>query len=137
MPQGTRSLAPFGARATAWVIDAIPHALVPYLLGRVTGSWPIAVAGFLVTGVLWSILPEASSGMSVGKRLIGVRLVDSREDAPIGLGRSALRWLVKYIVGGALPVSYLWYFRDSRSRAWHDLAARTEVVSILAAPQPG
>ena len=137
MSHPDRSLAPFGARATAWVIDAIPHALIPYLLGRMTGSWPIAVAGFLVTGVVWSILPEASSGMSIGKRLIGIRLVNTRDDGPLGLGRSAVRWLVKYGVGGALPVSYLWYLRDARRRTWHDLAAGTEVVSILGAPRTG
>jgi uncharacterized RDD family membrane protein YckC len=127
--------APFGARAVAWIIDAIPHAMVPYVLARITGSIAIGIAAFLVTGIVWSILPEARSGASVGKRLIGIRLVNTRRDGPMGLGRSALRWLVKYAVGGVLPVSYLWYFRDPHRRTWHDLAAGS-VVSV-ARDRPG
>lgn len=120
--------ASFGARAVAWIIDAVPHALVPYALGRATGSVAIGVAAFLITGIVWSILPEARGGMSVGKRLVGIRVRNHRGDGPIGLARSALRWVVKYAVGGVLPVSYLWYFRDPSRRTWHDYAAGTAVV---------
>ncbi len=120
-------VASFGARAAAWVVDAVPHALVPYVLVRLTGSAAIGIAGLLITGILWSILPEAGAGMSIGKRLVGIRVVDLRDEGGLGLGRSALRWVVKYGVGGALPVSYLWYFRDPSRRTWHDRAAGTSV----------
>jgi uncharacterized RDD family membrane protein YckC len=119
--------ASFGARAAAWIVDAVPHALVPYIAVRWSGSAVVGVAALLVTGILWSIFPEARAGMSVGKRLVGIRVVNLRGQERLGLARSALRWVVKYGVGGALPVSYLWYFRDLSRRTWHDRAAGTGV----------
>jgi uncharacterized RDD family membrane protein YckC len=119
--------ASFGARAAAWIVDAVPHALVPYIAVRWSGSAVVGVAALLVTGILWSIVPEARAGMSVGKRVVGIRVVNLRGQERLGLARSALRWVVKYGVGGALPVSYLWYFRDLSRRTWHDRAAGTGV----------
>lgn len=136
MPKPSAQPASFGARAVAWIIDAVPHALVPYALATATGSVAVGIAGFLVTGILWSILPEGRTGMSVGKRLVGIRVVDTRTAGRLGFPRSAVRWVVKYVAGGVLPVSYLWYFRDPRRRTWHDHAAGT-VVSFAADPASG
>jgi uncharacterized RDD family membrane protein YckC len=132
MPARTGQVASFGARAAAWMVDAVPHALVPYFLTRLTDSIAIGIAGFLVTGILWSVLPEARTGMSVGKRLAWIRVANLRGEGRLGLARAALRWLVKYGVGGVLPVSYLWYFRDASRRTWHDHAAGTAVQSMRA-----
>ena len=126
--------APFGPRAMAWVVDAVPHALVPYLVGRLTGSTALGIAAFLIVGILWSVVPEARSGVTVGKLLAGVRVEPGDGAGRMGLGRSAVRWVVKYLVGGALPVSYLWYFRDSRRRTWHDLAAGSIVADVAGRP---
>ena len=130
MSETPAQAASFGVRAAAWIVDAVPLALVPYLAVRWSGSAAIGVAALLVTGILWSILPEARAGMSVGKRLVGIRVVNLRGREQLGFARSALRWVVKYGVGGALPVSYLWYFRDPSRRTWHDHAARTGVQPV-------
>ncbi len=122
--------APFGARAVAWIVDAVPHALVPYLVGRVTASTAVAIGAFLIVGILWSVVPEARRGVTVGKLLAGVRVERGDGEGRMGLARSALRWLVKYVVSGALPVGYLWYFRDRRRRTWHDLAAGSIVADV-------
>ena len=138
MPETPAQAASFGARAAAWIVDAVPHALVPYFAVRWSGSAAIGVAGLLVTGIVWSIFPEARGGMSVGKRLVGIRVVDVRGQGQLGLARSALRWVVKYGVGGALPVSYLWYFRDPSRRTWHDHAAGTGVQPVaVSGRRPG
>ena len=63
-------------------------------------------------------------------KLKDLRVVDLRGQDELGLARSALRWVVKYGVGGALPVSYLWYFRDPSRRTWHDRAAGTGVQPV-------
>lgn len=128
---GDLPLARFGLRAGAWVVDAIPLALVPFVVANLTGSAIMGFAAFLATGVAWCIVPEARVGMTVGKRLFGVRTVDRGGAAQIGLGRSTLRWVVKYLVCGVLPVGYLWYFRGGACRAWQDLAAGTVVRDLV------
>jgi hypothetical protein len=123
----------FRLRAYAWLIDAIPYIVVPYVVGGVTGSAVAGLAAFLITGVVWSILPEARGGMTVGKLLLGIRVVDARGDGgpPLGFARASLRWFVKYIVCGVLPVGYLWYYRDGACRTWADAAARTDVIDVV------
>lgn len=111
----------------------MPHALVPFVAARAGGT-AFGIAGFLVIGIVWSILPEARGGMTLGKRLLGIRVVDHDGAGPIGLGRAALRWIVKYGVCGVLPVGYLWYFRNPSRRAWQDLAAGTSVIDVAVSP---
>ena len=130
MPADT---APLGARAAAWVVDAIPHALVPYAVARAGGSVVAGIGAFVITGIVWSMLPEGLLGWSPGKRVLGMWLRDGRSpdtpDGRIGLLRAAVRWLVKYPVSGVLPVFYLWCLRDPSRLAVHDLAAGTVVVT--------
>lgn len=125
--------ATFGVRAMAWVVDAAPHALVPYLVGSLAGGILPAIAAFIVVGTVWSILPEARTGITLGKLLSGIRVDPADGDGRLGVPRAALRWLVKYVVCGVLPVGYLWYFRDRRRRAWHDLAAGSVVIDVARA----
>ena len=66
-------LAAFGTRAGAWMIDAVPHALVPFFVGRITDSVALAIAAFLIVGIVWSILPEGRAGLTPGKLLTGLR----------------------------------------------------------------
>lgn len=125
-------MARFDHRAFAWAIDAIPYVVVPYLATRLSGSVLVGLAAFLVVGILWSMLPEARAGMTIGKRLLGICVVDAEAgSAGIGLPRAARRWAVKYLVEGILPIGYLWYYRDPTRRAWHDHAAGTVVVDLV------
>lgn len=128
--------ASFGSRLAAWVADAVPHALVPSIVGTLTGEWVYALAAYPVTGILWSILPEARTGSTIGKLLVGIKALDADAGTPVGIGRAAVRWLVKYVVCSVLPVGYLWYFRSPRHQTWHDTAAGTVVVTPVLDEQP-
>ncbi len=124
--------ASFGTRLGAWLIDAIPYSLVPSLVFRITGEWIYGLAAYPIVGLLWSVLPEARTGSTFGKLVVGIKVLDQRSGIPIGLPRSIVRWLVKYVVCSVLPVGYLWYFRGGESRTWADLAAGTVVVTPYA-----
>ncbi len=121
--------ATFGTRLGAWLIDAIPHSIVPSIVFRVTGDWIYGLAAYFIVGLLWSIIPEARTGSTFGKLIVGIKAVDQASGGPIGLPRSAVRWFVKYVVCSVLPVGYLWYFRNGESRTWADRAAGTVVVT--------
>lgn len=129
--------ATFGLRAMAWVVDTLPLVLVPYLVGKLTGGTIPAIVAFFVVGIVWSILPEGRTGVTLGKLLSGIRVDAADFDGRLGVPRAALRWFVKYIVCGALPVGYLWYFRNGRCRAWQDLAAGSVVIDMARGPADG
>ncbi len=124
------SLGTLGARAGAWLVDAIPYIVAPYLAATV-GGWIFALAAFLIVGIVWTILPEAHSGATPGKRLMGLRTLDLESAEPIGIRRSSVRWLVKYVVCSFLPVGYLWFLRSPSRQTLADLAARSVVVAPL------
>ena len=74
------------------------------------------------------ILLAGRAGQTIGKRLVGIRIV--REDGePIGLVQVLLRHCVGYTLstlGGFL--GFLWVIWDAKHQGWHDKIARTFVV---------
>jgi uncharacterized RDD family membrane protein YckC len=124
-------MASFGMRAAAWIVDAIPHAGVIYIVGRATASIVLTIVAGVLVGVVWSIIPEARHGATLGKLFAGIRTVDPATGAPIGYLRAAVRWIVKYPICLVLFVGYLLYFRDATRRTLADFAARSRVVSIV------
>lgn len=121
--------ASFGTRLGAWLIDAIPYTLGPSIVARVTDEWIYGLAAYPIVGILWSIIPEARTGSTFGKLVVGIKALDEHTGGPIGLPRSIGRWLMKYVVCSVLPVGYLWYFRGGQARTWADYAAGTVVVT--------
>lgn len=79
-------------------------------------------------------------GQTIGKRLLGIRVVCA-DGSYLGLGHAAVREiLVKQLLFGfAASFSFgaiqmadlLWPFVDRRNRCIHDIAARTVVVRVL------
>ena len=124
------SLGTFGARTGAWLIDAVPYVVAPYLAAKL-GGWIFALAAFFIIGIVWTILPEAHVGATPGKRLLGLRTFDFDTATPIGFGRSTIRWIVKYVVCSVLPVGYVWFFRSPAHQTFADMAARSVVVVPL------
>jgi uncharacterized RDD family membrane protein YckC len=96
---------------------------------------------YLVRGILYAPLlmrrPGARNGQTLGKQMVGIRVV--RENAqPMDYGSALVRqWLVItlliQVVGGAFTggiasiIDYLWPLWDSRNRAVHDIIASTMV----------
>lgn len=109
------------------MVDAIPYIVIPAVASWI-GGWIPSLAAFLIVGIVWTILPEARSGATPGKRMAGIRTVSVEGTEPIGMGRSVVRWFVKYVVLSVLPVGYLWYWRSPNRQTLADLAARSTVL---------
>ena len=136
MSVSTVRFATFGSRLGAWLIDAIPYFVVPSIVLRVTAEWIYALAAYPIVGIVWSIIPEARTGSTFGRLIVGIKALDEDTAAPIGLPRSGGRWFVKYVVCSVLPIGYLWYFRGGNARTWADYAAGTVVVTPYADSAP-
>ncbi len=114
--------------------------LVGALFGNDAGSdasvserlGPLDSALFLALAFLYFWGTEASSGQTLGKRVLGLRVVGAGGTAPSGsaiLVRNLVRfvdWLPVLYVVGAIAV----FATGSRRQRLGDMAAKTRVVSI-------
>ncbi|HSR25375.1 MAG TPA: RDD family protein [Candidatus Eisenbacteria bacterium] len=130
-----------GSRFAAQLIDLLvlwgvllALGLVSYGIGALLGQATVAVLVFLVFGFLsfWAywILSEAlSSGQTVGKYVLHLRVIDAR-GGPVGVGQALIRNLLRIV--DFLPASYalgtVVMFTSARNQRLGDLAAGTVVI---------
>ena len=155
--------ASYGARVGAYLIDGIvPFVLfIPSLIafisatsmltsgnyeGAISASqagtalqW-IAVVLTLLFG-LAQYLAEANTGMTLGKRAVGLRTVRADTLGPVGFGRVLGRYSIIALGGFLLIGQYvvllspLWD-SEKRNRGWHDKASNTWVLDVKNGPNP-
>jgi uncharacterized RDD family membrane protein YckC len=79
----------------------------------------------------------AHNGQSLGKQIVGIRVVQESGDpytyGPAALREFAIKYLLFGVVGGfflAIPtlLDYLWPLWDEQNRALHDMLASSRVV---------
>ena len=69
------------------------------------------------------------TGTSIGRRWLGIRLVDAATGLPIGGWRTLARWLIAVNLSLQLAmIGYLWMLWDDREQTWHDRLVRSVVV---------
>ncbi len=102
------------------------------LLDAVLGGSLLAATGLGLFGLLcavYAILFHAGAGQTIGKRLVGLRVIDGYGQA-LGLGRSTLRLLAFIPSVGLAGLGVLWIGFDRERRALHDRLADTHVVRV-------
>ncbi|RAY13155.1 RDD family protein [Actinomadura craniellae] len=122
--KGPGSVAGYGRRLVALLVDLLLAAVVAAFLAR-TFEWSGQIRSWTSTGVfaleVW--LLTGLLGMSIGKRLCGIR-VARLDGRPVGLGWSLVRTFLLLLIVPAL----LW---DRDSRGLHDRAANTVVINSV------
>jgi uncharacterized RDD family membrane protein YckC len=122
-------LASLGQRLAGQCIDGLVAA-VPVLVGAaITALLSRVGIALILVGILFAILYHLladglEGGQSLGKRLVGIRVVSERTGAPCTFGQSFLRNLVLTLLG---PIDWIFIFGDKRQRLG-DKAAGTIVV---------
>ncbi|MCG7288427.1 RDD family protein, partial [Cellulomonas sp. ACRRI] len=154
--------APVGRRVAAYLVDAALTAVAAAPLwfawapafaatvraasapGSATVAEPAAPSGVLlaVGAVLlaaWGVAQwvwNGTRGWTVGRRLLGLRLVDVRTGRPVGLGRAFVRALIVALGSLACGVGQLvvllspLFDSTGRRRGWHDRVAEAVVVDV-------
>jgi uncharacterized RDD family membrane protein YckC len=137
-----------GARLLDWLIVSIPLGILYAVLVLPTimsaansGSTPSlgGIFGFqaiaLVVTIGYEVTMIALRGATVGKQLLGIKVVREADGQIPGWGPAVLRWLIPQVasivtcgIGGI--VVYLSPFFDAtkRNQGWHDKVAKTFVV---------
>jgi uncharacterized RDD family membrane protein YckC len=108
----------------------------PNALCRVPSGGTIAVAvvlallAFVATVVYFAKLEGGPRGQTVGKRAIGIRVVDKDTGGPIGTGRGVGRYFARILSALLCYLGYLWMLWDPEKQCWHDKLVNDYVVKV-------
>jgi uncharacterized RDD family membrane protein YckC len=121
---------PWGTRVLAWIIDAIPLAILSgigaaLLLGTqetacitdtseydlgdfcATGASTIGQIGIIVTSILgvvywiWNLgYRQGTTGSSIGKGIMKFKIVNEKTGQPVGFGMSFVREIIYWVAAG-------------------------------------
>ena len=106
---------------------------------RVPSDWaPTVVVAFLAAALIaiviyYGTLEGGPSGQTVGKRALGIRVVDKVGGGPIGTSRGVGRWFARLLSTFSLGVGYLWMLWDPHMQTWHDKAVDSYVIHVVKA----
>lgn len=94
------------------------------------------VIGFLAAlGLqIWNrAFKQGRTGQSIGKKVMGIRLVDEHSGQPIGAGMAFVRDLA-HALDGAVYIGYLWPLWDDKRQTFADKILNTVVVEVRKSP---
>ena len=134
-----------GLRAVAAIIDTILLFVVAYVIALATGG--VTGTGFRLAGgpmfiwlaiaLAYYIVLEAQSGATLGKRIVGLKVVKAEGGGPIDWQASVVRNLLRlvdgfffYLVGAII----IW--TSDRKQRLGDKVAATIIVRAQRAPEP-
>jgi uncharacterized RDD family membrane protein YckC len=130
--------AEFAERALAFAADYALFAAIWFvILKAVDPDLPVFLneKGLIITAFLAALFLVYQAFFScegratIGKRLLGLRVTDA-EGEPLDLSRALIR-AIAYVPSSFFTLGFFWALVDPSSRAWHDLAAGSGVVSDL------
>lgn len=143
---GTSPFGPYagwGTRLAAYLIDAlvaVGAGLVFIIIGaillgtdaRVLGVLIMIVGYAVILGVqIWNfVMKQGTTGQSIGKGVMGIKVVGESTGAPLGTGGGFVRWLMHTFVDGAICyLGFLWPLWDDKKQTWGDKVASSVVVT--------
>ena len=125
-PSGPR--ASFGRRFVALLVDGILLGIVYGLLLSVF-SRETAYALDLLAGIgYYTLLEGGPTGQTLGKKALGIRVVDFDGGGSIGYGRGLIRYLGRILSAIPCGLGYFWMLWDNEKQTWHDKLATSVVV---------
>ena len=131
-PSGPR--AGFWRRFAALFIDglilAIPNTALILLLDDQLAQF----LTLIIDIAYFAYLEGGATGQTLGKRALGIRVIDLRAGGPIGYGRGVIRYLGRIISTIPIFLGYFWMLWDRESQCWHDKMATSVVVPVDAYP---
>ncbi|HEY3776326.1 MAG TPA: RDD family protein [Solirubrobacteraceae bacterium] len=123
-------------RFAAAMIDSLIVGLVWGLLISALHFGSDRVLALLVTAAYFTILEGGPGGAGVGKRALGLRVVDQRTGGPIGYPRAFVRWLIQICSALICFLGYFWMLWDPDKQCWHDKLAGDVVVHTDGRQEP-
>ena len=90
----------------------------------------VAAIALPIVYMVW-FLSLLRKGLTPGKKLMGLQVVDHQTGAIPGFGKMFVREIVgKFVSGFFSGLGYFWAIFDKNSQAWHDKIAGTVVLKV-------
>lgn len=125
-PSGPR--ASFGRRLVAALVDWILLGVVYVILLAIFGQNAAAGLNLLVGILYYALLEGGATGQTLGKKALGIRVLDFNGGGSIGYGRAAIRYIGRIVSSIPCLLGYLWMLWDKEKQTWHDKFATSVVV---------
>ena len=126
--------ASFFRRFGAALLDGILIGIVSGVLQALVGRGPGSLLGLAVGVAYYAYLEGGATGQTLGKKALGIRVIDLRSGAPIGFSRGVIRYFARILSTIPLLLGYFWMLWDSEKQTWHDKLAGSVVVPLDAFP---
>ena len=117
-------------------------ALIPlYIVGLILGAivrplgllWLIvSYLALLAYGIL-QLVKEGNTGQTIGKKIVGVRVLKEETGQPVGPGMAIVRQIAHF-VDGICCVGYLFPLFDAKKQTFADKIMGTVVISVPKQP---
>ena len=132
-PSGPRS--GFWRRFAAAFLDGLGLGILNGILMAMIDNSNAASGISTLLGLAYFTYFEGSaSGQTLGKKALGIRVIDLRTGGPIGYGRAFIRYVGRFVSAIVLLLGYLWMLWDKEKQTWHDKFAGSVVVPESAYP---
>ena len=131
-PSGPR--AGFWRRFAAVIVDGVLFAVVFGILGAFMSRNAANGLSTLAGLIYFTFFEGSASGQTVGKKALGIRVIDFRAGGSVGYGRAFIRYIGRFVSTIALLLGYLWMLWDKEKQTWHDKFAGSVVVPESAYP---
>ena len=131
-PSGPR--AGFWRRFAAAFVDGILLAVVNVILRAIAGAGGGTGIGTLVSLAYFTYFEGGPTGQTLGKRALGIRVIDFGGGGSIGYGRAFIRWIGRFVSAIVVFLGYFWMLWDKERQTWHDKFANAVVVPVADYP---
>jgi uncharacterized RDD family membrane protein YckC len=82
----------------------------------------------MVFSYSYFVLLQSKYGGTIGKKILGLVVIDEKTGNYMSLSQSFLRSLMMTVSGIIFCLGYVWAGFDSKKKSWHDMAAKTIVI---------
>ena len=124
----------FWRRFGAVFIDGILLSIVTGILIEILHGAGGYAIGVIVAVSYYTYFEGGPTGQTLGKRALGIRVIDFDSGASIGYSRAAIRYVTSILSALIIYIGYLWMLWDREKQCWHDKTANSLVVPESAYP---
>jgi uncharacterized RDD family membrane protein YckC len=123
----------FWRRFAAAFIDGIIVGVVVIVLDLLAKGVGYAI-GIIIAIAYFTYFEGGPTGQTLGKRVMGIRVIDFNTGGPIGYSRAFIRYIGRIVSAIVIYIGYLWMLWDREKQTWHDKFANDVVVPVASYP---